>query len=226
MKIAFLTDTHLDESAPRRHGVNTRKNLQQVAAAIADEKPDLVVFGGDMGTTASHSYFRQQLTDFPLKIIAGNHDNPQALVRNFDTELFYALDHPEAKLIFLDSSDTLPMLQLEFLQTSLAPGPNLVFIHHPILPVPSVVDHKYPLDNRNAVQDILVRHKYPVFVFCGHNHCIHESSYQNITQFVTPAVSYQILLHQPSVKADGSYTGFRIIEVNNGVTSKVVTLKT
>lgn len=230
MKIAFLTDTHLDESAPRRHGAHTRRNFDRVVKALEAEAPDLVVFGGDMGTRASHTYLKERMNQFNLCIIAGNHDNPNELEDNFFTDngnLFYKRETDVARLIFLDSSsDTLPMQQLEFLQLSLSEKPTLVFIHHPVLPVPSIVDQKYPLANRDAVREILTNHNHPVFIFCGHNHCEHEAEYRNIRQFVTPAVSYQILKHQPKVISDVSYTGYRIISINQHFETKVVAIKT
>jgi predicted phosphodiesterase len=74
-KIAYLTDTHLDEPAPRRHGADTRSNFEKVAAAIDELQPDLVIFGGDMGTADSHRYFFDRFKTEVL-VVAGNHDFP------------------------------------------------------------------------------------------------------------------------------------------------------
>jgi Icc protein len=231
-KIAYLTDTHLDEPAPRRHGADTRSNFEKVAAAIDELQPDLVIFGGDMGTADSHRYFFDRFKTEVL-VVAGNHDFPQELAPNIrqpltDGELFYAMNLDGHLLIFLDSStDVVSGAQLDFLEQQISKATSVcLFIHHPVLRVPSVVDDKYPLKNRDEVKRILLDSGAPVSVFCGHNHTEHETFEENITQYMTPAVSYQILKNEPRVIADVSYTGFRIIGLDGDIQTRVVTIPT
>ena len=130
IKIAYLTDTHLDEPAPRRHGADTRPNFEKVAAAIDEYQPDLIIFGGDMGTADSHRYFFDRFKTEVL-VVAGNHDYPHQLAPNIrqpltNGELFYAMNLEGHLLVFLDSStDVVSDAQLAFLEQQISKASSI-----------------------------------------------------------------------------------------------------
>lgn len=222
MKIAYLTDTHIDESAPKKHGADARLNFEATLDELKKNSPDLVVFGGDIGTAESHPYFFGSLADFELKIVLGNHDKAEDVAKRYPEplklgKLYYAMREMGHTFIFLDSSDgKVSEEQLTFLRDQTqAADKVLLFIHHPVLAVDSPVDLKYPLKNRDQVLQILADSGKTVGIFCGHNHCEDETSSGKISQYVTPAVSYQILKHHRKMVGDASYFGWRIIHLSD-----------
>jgi 3',5'-cyclic-AMP phosphodiesterase len=64
-----------------------------------------------------------------------------------------------------------------------------------------------------------------VSVFCGHYHMIDEACEADTRQFVTPAVSYQIIKQADPLRVDTSTFGYRILEIDGAeITSEVVLL--
>lgn len=221
MKIVYLTDSHIDEPAPQKHGADARQNFEHTLAEVEKAEPNLVIFGGDIGTPESHSYFFESLAKFNLKLVLGNHDLATEVSRHYpeklkEGELFYSFTEADHTFVFLDSSsDRISHLQLAFLKAQVESAERiLLFIHHPVLAVDSPVDLKYPLTNREDVKQILFDSGKPVGIFCGHNHCEDETSEANITQYLTPAISYQILKHTRKIVGDVSYFSYRMIHLS------------
>jgi 3',5'-cyclic AMP phosphodiesterase CpdA len=233
MKIVYLTDSHLDEPAPARHGANTRKNWTKTVTDVKAQNPDLVIFGGDIGTAQSQGDFFRDLSPFRLRLTLGNHDHFDEVARYYDAsrskdEMYDYFQTDGFTFVFLDSSSGgISQTQLSWFERVVENAERLlVFVHHPVLGIDSVVDRKYPLKNRDAVKEILTRRPKPAIIFCGHNHCADQTREQNISQYMTPAVSYQILKGTDRVVADVSYFGYRIIELRGtDVETQVVALK-
>jgi Icc protein len=234
----YFTDTHLHEATPGEHGADAHKNWNEILSELKLRNPDGVIFGGDIGAFSAYPEFFEALSDYKnLKVTPGNHDT-SAHVRLFFPQQsvhsesgFYHDDESEnLKWLFLDSAtDKISAEQLEWLKSQLATTDKevILFIHHPILAVDSPVDRKYPLENRDAVKDLLLRHQKQVTVFCGHYHVEDETSEGNIRQFVTPAVSYQIKKGTVEMEGDASYLGYRMIYVDgNTIDTETVVLYT
>lgn len=216
--IAYITDTHLGETGPGEYGADERHNWQTVLADLSTRQIDKVIFGGDIGLFSEYPGFFESLKDYDLMVTPGNHDT-SAHVRQFFpqrthlSEFYGAQEDKDFKWIFLDSStDKISPAQIEWLRQQLIPGkPILLFVHHPILPVDTPVDRKYPLENRDEIKSLLLGHPEKVTLFCGHYHIEDAMSEANITQYVTPAVSYQIKKGTPEVEGDATYFGYRMI---------------
>lgn len=222
--IAYLTDTHLDETAPAKHGADERHNWQLALADLSARKIDMVVFGGDIGEFSAYPGFFEALSDYPfVHVTPGNHDTSHH-VRQFYPEMshsesgfYHSKEQDGLKWIFLDSStDKISPEQIEWFERELKDRDKdvLLFIHHPILRVDTPVDKKYPLQNRDAIKTLLLRFPRKVTVFCGHYHIEDTASEANITQYVTPAISYQIKKGTNAIEGDASYFGYRIIEID------------
>ncbi len=231
--IAYLTDTHLDEPAPARHGADERRNWQLVLADLPAREIDAVVFGGDIGMASAYPEFFEALSSYRLFVTPGNHDTSAQIAEFFPNAtiardgFYQACDMGDSRLIFLDSSTGIVGLgQLGWLAQQLETEKRvLLFVHHPILRVDTFVDRKYPMQNREEVGRLLRQHAQPVYVFSGHYHIADHTTEGNITQFVTPAISYQINKGTPKVKSDASYFGYRLIELTeSGVGTEVITL--
>ena len=85
-KIAQFTDMHLDPSKPRRL-VEAEKTFARLDRILATERPDLVVFTGDVVTGAPAEGMWRRLLDtmtarrVPFCVVLGNHDSEQDLSR-------------------------------------------------------------------------------------------------------------------------------------------------
>lgn len=85
-KIAQFTDTHLDPSTPERHA-EAEKTFARLERVLAAERPDLVVFTGDVVTGPPAEGMWRRLLDtmaargVPYCVVLGNHDAEQDLSR-------------------------------------------------------------------------------------------------------------------------------------------------
>jgi 3',5'-cyclic-AMP phosphodiesterase len=160
-RVAFLTDIHFDETFPINNNVNTRKNWEIVLADISKKGITELIFGGDIGETASYNYFFETLKSFSFKLILGNHDKFNDVKDFFNPsknkqELRYKVEDNDYLYIFLDSSsDQISNDQLIWLQTNLSLKKEIIlFLHHPILHINTPVDTLYPLKNREQLKNI------------------------------------------------------------------------
>ncbi len=223
-RIAFLTDIHLDEDFTAAQGVDPKKNFETVLNDLATRNIDEIIIGGDIGAGSSHSYFFQKLQPYPFRIILGNHDQFSEVVLHYrpdkgKSELFYRAEYGNYSAVFLDTStDTLSGTQLLWLQEELQSIERLLlFLHHPVLAIDTVVDRLYPLKNRDALKNMLAETGKEVNIFCGHYHINDECSYMNIRQFLTQAVSFQLERNAEEVRVDNSSYGYRIIMIEGDV---------
>ncbi len=233
-RIAYITDTHLDENTPAEIGVDTRNNWRLILKDIAARSADEIIFGGDIGETESYSWFFRSFKNYTpnLKITLGNHDTFSEVIKyysvntdNESKELYYSYEDDYHKYIFLDSSAyEISSTQYKWLTGEIdTPKKMILFIHHPVLNVDSVADKEFPLLGREKIKEALHKHKNEVYIFCGHYHTIDERTDRNITQFITPAASFQMADQEGEIVKDASWFGYRIINIANGdISSQVV----
>lgn len=85
-RIAQFTDMHLDPSKPRRLA-ESEKTFARLERVLTSERPDLVVFTGDVVTGAPTEGMWRRLLDaverhgIPFCVVLGNHDAEQDLAR-------------------------------------------------------------------------------------------------------------------------------------------------
>lgn len=231
--IAYITDIHLDEDDAFEKGINPRLHWKMILEDVNSRGIEEVIFGGDIGEPSSYRWFFDSLQKYRFSIILGNHDRydqvkPFYKSGDSESELFYSFEDEHLKYIFLDSSkNELGAAQFQWLREQLKTSKQLVlFIHHPILGVDTAVDVKYPLQGRAELRKLLENIGAPVTIFTGHYHLQDEQTIGNISQFITPAASFQIL-RAPKIEIDNSSFGYRIITVTEGgVISEVIEFKT
>jgi len=224
--IAFFTDAHLGDPTPAKFGIDAGKNLQLVLQDIAGHNYDEVIFGGDI---TEIDYYRDffdslQKANSCYRIVLGNHDSHDNVINYFKQpsagtdELYYFHDDEVYRYIYMDSSSgKISNAQLQWLAMQLeTPKKIIVFIHHPVLDIKTGMDTAYPLKNRDAVQELIVSSSNPITIFCGHYHMPDVQAIKHITQYCTPAVSFQVQKQEAKkiVPYNGTF-GYRVIELTD-----------
>jgi Icc protein len=223
IRIAHITDLHLDEDYPHQDHSQTRVRFDRVLESIKSEGITHLVCTGDIGENEGVTYFFDQLKDMTLAIALGNHDHFDTISAYYPT---YA-DHKSKKLygsteihnhqvIYLDSSEGLiDNKQLIWLQQELEGNlPAILFMHHPIIGLKYKVDEIGRLANREEIMPILRRSNKQINVYCGHYHMESVLVLGNVTQYITPAVSFQIKKRLNVIEIDTTSSGYRTIELD------------
>ncbi len=233
-KAAYITDIHLDEEDTVKYGADSRKNLQKILKHVKTTGADTIIFGGDIGFRTGHEWFFDTMrsTGLDFRLTLGNHDKSSEVINHFGSDLVtadsnemcYTLEDESYRYIFLDtSSSTFSADQLEWLRNELDTDKTpVIFIHHPVLFVRSIVDKLYSLEGREKVKELLDSTGKEVTIFCGHLHTEDKSTEGKITQYVTPASSYQAEKNEKEIIVSSDKFGYRIIEFGKNITTNVV----
>lgn len=232
-RIAFITDTHLDEDYPAQHGVDARKNLQAILQDLAAKNIREIIFGGDIGAPSSNQWFFDRLKAFELKVVLGNHDQFSEASKHFHAvksagkdALYYTVEDKHFKQIFLDTStERISEAQLNWFKQEIQTGKKLlIFIHHPVLETGTVVDKLYPLHGKQQLRYELLSIQNEATIFCGHCHTVDEQKQQNITQLMTLASSFQIDKNAADIKVDTGTYGYRILTLSgDNIQTEIIT---
>ncbi len=232
-KIAYITDVHVDEDFPKGIGVDARQNWKTILEDLSSRNIEEVIYGGDIGEKLSNSWFFESLENYKLSISLGNHDDfsevKKYYTNNQCTEvdlLFYTKEDDFFKFIFLDSSaEVVDNTQLLWLKSELVTSKKiLLFIHHPILSIPAIIDKKFALKGRQKIKDLLLNIDNNITIFSGHYHMEDYSNYRNISQYITPAASYQVEKNPKEIKVHNNSFGYRIIELQKDCVNTEVIL--
>lgn len=232
-RIAHITDLHLDEEFPIRHGIKTRDHLDTILKDIASKGITELICTGDIGEHKGIEYFFEQVKSYNLSLTLGNHDSYSEVYKYFkkgalphSAKLYSSNSEEHLKFIFLDSSDdTIDNKQLAWLSVELSSSkPIIIFIHHPILGLNFMVDEMGSLKNQQEVCALLETAPVHVTIFCGHYHMDSSSTHGNIHQHITPAISFQIEKRPDSMEIDTATFGYRIIELEEEKVSSRVEL--
>jgi 3',5'-cyclic-AMP phosphodiesterase len=225
MTIAFITDIHLDEVDMDSHSVDPYHNWRIILNDVKQQAPHLIIIGGDVGAPSAYPYFFSTLNDLaiPYHVIPGNHDSYNDLIQHYQEplqgqhqELYYSFDDEHTRFIFLDSlSNSVSTVQQQWLARELAtPHHIMLFVHHPVLYVDTPVDHLYPMQNRAELKAVLDASGKKVDVFCGHYHLPHQQTESKISQYITPAASYQIIENASKITISDGPFGYRLIRLH------------
>jgi 3',5'-cyclic-AMP phosphodiesterase len=235
-KFAFLTDIHLDEDFPKTYGVDARKNWLRLLQDVQDRGVEALIFGGDIGAPESNAWFFESLreTGLPVYPILGNHDTRAEASRHFPIHLlaskpetwYYSFDDDHYRYIFLDSSEEkIEDVQRAWFVAQLDTSKTvLLFVHHPVFPVDTLIDGMHPLHGREYLQDCLLERNANTFIFCGHYHMEEVTVMPRIQQLISPAGAFQIIKTADPIGIDASSFGYRILSIHpHRVDTEVIT---
>lgn len=206
MIVAHVSDLHLDGTGPRR------ERAQRVAGylrALAPA-PDAVVVTGDVadhGDPAEYAEAADVLDGLDPLVVPGNHDDPGALAA-----VFGRVDrvHRHDGAAFALCCTTVPgeghgALSAEGMDTvgGLAgePGPVVVALHHPPMPVGHLAMDRIALRDPAALAAVLARRTGPTLVLCGHLHTPLVTTFAGHPLVVAPGVAST--LRMPDEPGDG-----------------------
>lgn len=232
MNIALITDLHIGEADEKPHDVNVRHNLQIVLKELTYRRPDYLIVCGDLcfkgSTPEIYRWVKSELdkTGIPYSVLAGNHDQSSMLARSFDVEpllknrwLYYRNDMGKIPVLCLDTSaGIIEAEQLKWISKQLRGSRpyTVIFMHHPLLStnVP-FMEFNHGLRNTKKLIKLLVKHKKPVHLFCGHYHIERSVQFKNISQHITPSCFYQIMPDQEEFEVDHYNIAFRWIQTES-----------
>lgn len=228
IKIAQISDIHIGPSDELYLGIDLRENFLRTLEDVINNFPDYIVLSGDlaydMGEIDSYHWLKgiMDKVDIPYRIMAGNHDNVNAMARVFDIQnyiknsmLYYEDKFGPHPIIFLDSEpDLVHREQLEWLlefEKKLDRN-ALLFIHHPpCLCGHQFMDRKYSLRNIEELQTYLKKMKNISAVFCGHYHFEKSIWLGELPIYVCPATQIQISPNSEEFKVLDNSPGWRMI---------------
>lgn len=113
-RIVQFTDTHLDPGSEYRRG-EAEKTFARISRTVSEERPDLIVFTGDVVTGAPAKVMWNRLLDsldrfaVPFVVVFGNHDAEQDMSRQ---EMSSLIVSSEYSLNRLNPSGELDDLQI------------------------------------------------------------------------------------------------------------------
>ena len=238
-RICQITDIHITLKQDQTiDGIDVISNFERTLEKIVQYSPDLLVLSGDLCFTKNDKIIyplvkeRLDSTGLDYCVLAGNHDKTKPLAKAFNynivgRDLYYTRDLNQYRLIFTDSSrHQISTSQLASLSRDLKTDRQpVVFMHHPpvIAGVP-FMDRKYPLRNRDKVQNVLGEYKGDIPVFCGHYHHEKEFIHKNLHIYMTPSTYFQISDQNTHFEVFSKKPGWRNITLSNKIESHVIYL--
>jgi Icc protein len=210
-----LTDLHI--GAPWSDDPGSA--LASAVEAVRDTltvAPDAVIVTGDIANTPNDAEYEEarrllDRLDAPLYVLPGNHDDRDALRRHFAMPatdpgcLSYAADLGPVRLVALDTQrpgeagGQLDAPRLEWLDRTLARDritPTLLAMHHPPLltGIPAMDAIGIPQDERDALAEIVSRHRQVQLIATGHVHRAIIGELLGIPVLAVPSTDVQLAL--------------------------------
>lgn len=230
MRVIQITDAHLyaDTEARSRAGVPWRQ-FQQVLTAVAGEKPDVVLFTGDISqdeSAASYALAVQAMAQLacPWYWLPGNHDQldfmaaERPLVEQVDLDSWRLLllnTQVEGKPFGELGSERLAKLAEQLEQDN---RPTLIAMHHPPVDVGAVWMDAIGLQDREAFWALLRQYSHVKIILFGHAHQAyaehHSEGETTIDVYGCPAMADQFLPGAEQFAIDeASRPGYRVIDL-------------
>ncbi|EHJ91224.1 phosphodiesterase [Vreelandella boliviensis] len=235
MRVVQITDAHLyaDTEARSRAGIPWRQ-FQHVLGAVVAEKPDIVLFTGDISqdeSAASYALAVQAMDQLPCPWywLPGNHDQPELMAA--ERPLVDQVDMGGAeidawRILLLNTQvegkphGELGSERLAKLAEQLEKDdrPTLIAMHHPPVDVGAVWMDAIGLQDREAFWELLSKHPHVKIILFGHVHQAYAEHRRlgeaTIDVYGCPAMADQFLPSAEQFAIDeASRPGYRIIDM-------------
>lgn len=236
VKIAFITDLHIDNPGVILSGRDTRRQLLEVIQHISERSFDCIILGGDLcnatGDTDIYHWIKDLFEEHNLTVnpIPGNHDSSILLSKVFglyenlrDGNLFYQVGIRNINMCMLDSSlGVFNDPQWNWLEEYILKSERYVYIfmHHP--PVISGSKHmepKYMFREMSRFQQLC--QQYPektFFITTGHYHMEKTIVQNNLHIYISPSTYLQINPEKEDFQIMPAYYGYRNITISENGT--------
>jgi Icc protein len=190
--VVQLSDPHVGATWGVGDPVAGLQATIEAVRRLLPDPPDAVLMSGDLADNAADEEYeivRDLLEQLgaPFYVLPGNHDDRDALRRNFElpgtmgTPVQYAADLGPLRLVVLDTTrpgevpGELDAIRLSWLEDELAREPDwvtMLALHHP--PVSTGIEAwdelGLPAAARSALEEVLQRHPQVRRVVAGHLH--------------------------------------------------------
>jgi 3',5'-cyclic AMP phosphodiesterase CpdA len=199
---------------------------EAIGRVLATEpRPDCIVITGDLADTGHPEEYAALRTilrrcPIPVHLMAGNHDDPGALIAKFGDTPFlghgvspsYVVEYPEATVIVADScvhgspAGFLGPAQLAWIDQTLGARPELpafVCLHHPPLPVGIPFLDGMILTDAADFADVIRRHPHVARVLAGHAHRDVSALFAGALLTVAPSTYLQSALRLRDAEPPG-----------------------
>lgn len=197
--ILHLSDPHLDGTDARRSRL--RRAIGEIANLPA---LDAIVVTGDIadhGETAEYAEFFGELTTrHPCIAVPGNHDLRDAMSAHVPPDTHGYLNSTTRvgplTIVGLDSliesevGGALAPTTVEYARRAItgAPGPVVLAMHHPPVPVGHPVMDRHGLTNADTLADLLEHHPRVAAVLTGHVHTALASTFAHRPVLGAPGI--------------------------------------
>ncbi|HEY7143875.1 MAG TPA: phosphodiesterase [Streptosporangiaceae bacterium] len=224
MRIAHLSDPHICRGpAAGQPAASLAKAVGRLLAI--EPRPDCVLITGDLADTghpeeyaALHELLRR--CPVPVHLVAGNHDDPAALIAEFGgtpflgggTSASYTIEYPEATIIVTCSriegspSGYLGPGQLSWLDKALSASagrPAFVCVHHPPLRVGLPFMDSMRLTDAAEFGEVIGRHRHVARVLAGHVHRGITAMFAGTIMTIAPSTFRQTALRMHDAEPCG-----------------------
>lgn len=232
MLLCQISDLHIKAERKLAYGrVDTAGMLEHCVQAILRlaPAPDAVLITGDLvdrGSDAEYALLAELIAplstqgSLPVYLIAGNHDERDALRRNFPAHSYlrqwapfvqYAIDAHALRIVALDTvipgqgGGLVCAERLDWLDRTLSQAPDqptVIAMHHP--PFVTGIGHmdRVGLDNSDALEAVVRRHPQVERVMCGHLHRSIQARFGGTVASTCPSTAHQVALDLASPSPD------------------------
>jgi len=235
VKIAHLSDLHIDSSKDEIYGVKPYENLLRAISLLESYKDiDLTVITGDISNDGCRSSCL--LADkafanlrFPVFIINGNHDNAQNIFETVFSKFKYNPVFSIEEIDFISvntvavaedgtnrSRGVLSDGELGRIKRFIAEGERkkIILMHHPATETGSWLDRRI-LENRQAFMNCIASSEKVIAVLSGHNHYATSERIGNCLFCTAPSVSTSFDKDlQPFEEAH--HPGLNVLSIHDG----------
>ncbi len=209
MRIAHLSDLHLDSSKDEIYGVKPYENLLKAVSLLESYRDiELAVITGDISNDGCQSSYiladkAFARLNFPVYILNGNHDNAQELFQTTFTKFKYEPVFCRGEIDFITvntvvtakdgtnrSRGVLLESELKRIKSLIADGgrKKIILMHHPATETGSWLDRRI-LENRQLFIKYVSSSDEVLAVLSGHNHYATNERIGKCLYSIAPSVS-------------------------------------